>query len=148
MKKYMAILAVAFLSSTAALMAQTEAPTLAGVWQQHQYVPEQDGSARLIHLPVWKVLTADGNFCTFLIANKEGVSIKTNEGTYKVLNDSVYEETLTGSITVPDLVGQSNSLRYEFQDPDTMNLIYTLPNKEAPTREIWTRVKLEFPKNH
>lgn len=145
MKKFLAIFIVTFFSGFSLLTAQSDVSKLVGVWQQHERVTDNDGHMRLVHLPVWKVLTGDGVFYTFLIANKDGVSIKTNEGTYKVVNDSVYEENISGSITVPALVGTTNTMRYNFAHPDVMNVVYRLPKAQRDAREIWIRLKLELP---
>lgn len=63
------------------VMADSVKPeSLEGIWQQVQ-VSKTDGHTML--LPVWKVLRSDGTFSTFLIVNRSGQSVITNEGTYK-----------------------------------------------------------------
>lgn len=115
---------------------------LVGVWQQ---VQATEGGEHEINLPVWKVVQSDGRFCTFLIANKEGKSIQTTNGTYKITSETTYEEHIVGSITDPDLIGKSNKITYEFDGKDRITIRYTLPGRQREGVEQWVRVKLEIP---
>ena len=116
---------------------------LQGIWQQVQ-TSCTDGHTML--LPVWKVMQADGTFCTFLIANQSGQSIITNEGRYEVKDDSTVVEQVTGSITDPELVGTHNKLTYTFKGKDAMHVSYRMPGASRDGHEDWVRVKLEMPK--
>ena len=116
--------------------------TLKGVWQQ---VQTSSKSQRVMRLPVWKVLQGDGSFCTFLIGNEAGLSIITNQGRYEPLSDSTYVEYITGSITDPNLVGKSNTLRFRMSGPDTMHVRYRVPGASRDGKETWVRVKLQKP---
>lgn len=113
-----------------------------GVWQQVQ-TSHADG--HLMLLPVWKVMQADGTFCTFLIANQNGQSIITNQGSYTVTNDSIVVEHITGSITDPALVGKGNRLTYHFNGRDKVHVSYRMPEASRAGHEDWVRVKLEMP---
>lgn len=118
---------------------------LVGVWQQ---VQRDAQNGRQMNLPVWKVLQADGTFCVFLIADKSGQCIITNEGRYEVKNDSSLVERVTGSITDPSLVGIGNELTYKFIGKDEMHVTYRMPSATTDANETWVRVKLEWPKQH
>ncbi len=121
---------------------QKRQPKLPGIWQQMQ---KSENGGHFIKLPVWKVLQNDGTFCTFLIANKKGQSIITNEGRYEIVSDTVVNEHVTGSITNPELVGKDNRITYRFVGIDRIDITYRLPNAPADGHETWQRVKLELP---
>lgn len=116
---------------------------LTGIWQQIQ-VAKTDG--HIIKLPVWKILQQDGSFCTFLIANKEGQSIITNEGTYKVTSDSTYVEHIKNSITAPELINRSNTITYSMPEKDKLVITYRMPEAKEDASETWIRVKVEYPR--
>ena len=144
MKRLLLILAMATpLGLVAAGNENKPKHPLTGVWQQMQ-TSQSDGHAML--LPVWKVMQADGTFCTFLIANQTGQSIITNQGRYEVTSDSTLVETVSGSITDPELVGKGNRLTYTFKNKDTMHVSYRMPGASHDGHEDWVRVKLELPK--
>lgn len=124
------------------LPASAQKNKLQGVWQQVQFT--QNGQ-KVVHLPVWKVMQNDGSFCTFLIANPEGMSIQTTHGTYKVKSEKTLDERIIGSITDPDLIGKVNQLTYEFDGKDKLTVRYRLPGYQRDAVETWVRVKLEFP---
>ena len=117
--------------------------SLEGIWQQVQ-VSKTDGHTML--LPVWKVLRSDGTFSTFLIVNRSGQSVITNEGTYKMVNDSTIVEHITGSITDPQLMGKDNQLIFRLADNDTLQVSYKMPGHTREAHEKWIRVKLERPR--
>ncbi len=142
--KHLFIMAL-FALLPATLKAQTTDTRFAGVWQQTQRITGKDGNQRLAYLPVWKVNGNDNTFFTFLIATPDGVSVKTNEGTYTVLNDSTLEEHVSGSITTPALVGKSNTIHYRFSSPDVLRLRFRMPGREHDVHEVWTRVRLAIP---
>ncbi|MDO4930434.1 MAG: DUF4488 domain-containing protein [Bacteroidales bacterium] len=142
MKKFLTILFVAFCSCTGVLVAQTDASSLVGVWQQHQLTTDELGNPHLTPVSLWKVMTADGSFYTFLIASKDAVAVKTNEGTYKLVGDSVIEESVTASMTAPAIVGNVNTLYYEQPHPDVLHVSYRLPKATRDAKEYWVRVKL------
>ncbi len=96
MKKLLFLLLAAPLMGLQVMADSVKPESLEGIWQQVQ-VSKTDGHTML--LPVWKVLRSDGTFSTFLIVNRSGQSVITNEGTYKMVNDSTIVEHITGSIT-------------------------------------------------
>lgn len=115
---------------------------LIGIWQQ---VQQSKDDHRVVRLPVWKVVEADGSFQTFLIANEQAKCIITNRGEYKVTTDSTVVEYIKGSITDPELVGKSNKIFYKLTDNDTMHITYKLPKALREGHETWVRLKLEIP---
>lgn len=115
---------------------------LVGVWQQ---VQKSTTDSHLMLLPVWKVIQADGSFCTFLIANQSGMSILTNQGTYQVTSDSTCVEAVKGSITDPELIGKFNTLTFHFVSDDLLEVSYRIPGASRDGHETWRRVKLELP---
>lgn len=121
-----------------------KAKKLVGVWQQVQKSPADGHTMRL---PVWKVMQADGSFCTFLIANPQGQSIITNEGSFKVENDSVFIEHITGSVTDPGLIGKDNHLTFKFEGNDKISVSYNAQGAMRAGNETWIRVKLETPED-
>ena len=115
---------------------------LVGVWQQ---VQKSEPDNRLVLLPVWKIVQADGNFCTFLIANQSGVSIMANQGTYQVTSDSTCVEAVKGSSTGPELIGKHNTLTLHVVADDLIEVSYRRPGAARDGHETWRRVELELP---
>lgn len=81
MKKLLFLLLAAPFMGLQVMADSVKPESLEGIWQQVQ-VSKTDGHTML--LPVWKVLRSDGTFSTFLIVNRSGQSVITNEGTYKM----------------------------------------------------------------
>ena len=115
---------------------------LVGVWQQ---VQKSEPDNRFVLLPVWKIVQADGNFCTFLIANQSGMSIMTNQGTYQVTSDSTCVEAVKGSITDPEPNGRHTTQTLHFVSDDRLEVSYRVPGARRDGHETWRRVKLELP---
>lgn len=146
MKKIFPFLLALSLCLPSALSAQEQAKaSLVGVWQRLETVKDDGGTTRTIKLPVWKVYDSNGTFSSFLIANKEADCIKAMEGTYSLVNDSVYDEHITGSVTSPELVGTTNPMSYKFVSPDLLQVSYHLSGAKQGVSEGWVRIKLEMP---
>lgn len=143
MKKLLFLLLAATLMGLQVMADSVKPESLEGIWQQVQ-VSKTDGHTML--LPVWKVLRSDGTFSTFLIVNRSGQSVITNEGTYKMVNDSTIVEHITGSITDPQLMGKDNQLIFRLADNDTLQVSYKMPGHTREAHEKWIRVKLERPR--
>ena len=143
MKKLLFLLLAAPLMGLQVMANSVKPESLEGIWQQVQ-VSKTDGHTML--LPVWKVLRSDGTFSTFLIVNRSGQSVITNEGTYKMVNDSTIVEHITGSITDPQLMGKDNQLIFRLADNDTLQVSYKMPGHTREAHEKWIRVKLERPR--
>lgn len=144
MKRFISLLALVAIGTMLTASAQKATNTLVGVWQQEQTVQE-GGKTRTIHLPVWKVITADGTFYTFLIASRNGRSMKMNEGTYTLNSDSVMTEHVHRSLTAPELDGCDNAIRYRFVDANTIQIVYRMPDALKDGHETWRRVTMEKP---
>lgn len=119
-------------------------PAFVGLWQQVEQ-SRQDG--RTLLLPVWKMIQSDGRFCTFLIGNRSGQSVITNEGRYEVTSDSTVTEHVSGSITDLDIVGKSIRLTYRLEGRDRLHLTYRIPGASRDGHETWKRVCLEVPRS-
>lgn len=145
MKRFFLLLTITAMSSIACLTAQNIPERFAGIWQQKQKITEKNGSERIVHLPVWKILNKDGTFCTFLIANRKGESIITTKGTFAITDETTYVEHITGSITDPSLVNKDNIIKYTFTTDNTMTLTYRIPGAAKEAVEMWTRVKMAMP---
>lgn len=146
MKKIFPLLAAFILCLPTTLRAQDKAnASLVGVWQRLETVKDDGGTTRTIKLPVWKVYDSNGAFSSFLIVNKEADCIKAMEGTYNLVNDSVYDEHIAGSITSPELVGATNPMTYKFVSPDLLIVSYRLSEAKQEVSESWVRIKLEMP---
>lgn len=131
---------------TATLKAQSQASNnFVGIWQQRQVTIGDNGTGHFIKLPVWKVYESNGTFCIFLIANQKADCIKVTEGTYSVVNDSIYEEHISGSLTNSNLVGRSNKIKYTFATPDELVISYNISNAPNDSHESWVRVKMQVP---
>lgn len=146
MKRIVLTLVVALTLGAASAWAQAASDKLQGIWQQQEKVEKKGEKPRTLHLPVWKVLGADGSFTTFLIASSDGTAIITNAGRYAVTSDSAYEERIERSIIFPQLVGGTNTLRYRFVTDDLLEVTYTMPHAEEPATELWQRVTMKMPK--
>ena len=115
---------------------------LEGIWQ---YLQANQTQHKYQHLPIWKVMGSDSTFKTFIIADSEGKSVITNEGTYSLASDSVFIEHITGSITDRNLIGKDNLIKYHFEGNDTIQISYRLPEATTDGKETWVRVRLEKP---
>lgn len=124
---------------------QTADKRLYGVWQQEQTARDNNGKQRIIHLPVWKVIEGNGTFYTFLIAGRDGRSMKMNEGTWTGVSDSIITEHVNRSLTAPQLNGCDNTIRYHFVDTNLIKIVYRLPNATRDAHETWRRVTMELP---
>lgn len=151
MKRSLSLLLTLLLGCTAPLSLTVNAQKLAkrfvGVWQKQELVHDQGDAPRLITLPVWKVFSSDGTFCTFLIVNDRAESIKMMEGTWTVKNDSIYEEHVADCITNPAFKGKTNSITYRLVSEDNMGISYQLKGAKHRAEEAWIRVKLQLPQS-
>lgn len=147
MKRSLFLLLAFVLGCTITLKAQKLTKRFVGVWQKQELVHDHGDAPRLITLPVWKILSSDGTFCTFLIVNDRAESIKMMEGTWKVQNDSVYEEHVTACITNEQFTGQTFRINYRLVSDDNMGITYQVKGAKRRAEETWVRVKLELPKS-
>lgn len=147
MKKLFTLLLCGFFCMAVNAFGQKHAERLIGVWQQYQETIDDKGNKRMMHLPVWKVLQSDGQFCTFLIANASGSCLMTNKGTYEVVGEHVYNEKIEKSIVNSKLVGKTNPIHFKYEGKDRLVITYQMPGVAHAAVEIWQRVKMSLPRN-
>lgn len=128
---------------------------LEGIWQLCHYVsenPEIPGMLKPSH--TFKILGADKTIVNFtLIPGSD--AIITGYGTYELLTDSTYKESIDKNIHLPMLDNKDNVLFFEIGEGGVMYLKYyiskDLQGNELNTwyHETWKRLKMpsKFPED-
>lgn len=114
---------------------------LAGVWQFCSEIEQENGVKVMACSPIWKVLQADGKFCQFILAYKDGMCALTHEGTYEINSDNTYTEHISQHAVDKKLIGTNTVLEYRFVNDDMVVLTFKLQDRKDEFREIWKRVK-------
>ena len=127
------------------LGAQTKvkASDLVGLWQMT--IKDEFGGVH--YVSVFKQMFADGKYHTFLQPDKTQAKpfIITNQGTYKLLNDSIIREHIDASITDGAIIGKDNDLTYSMsEDKKYLYVSFFIPGASRKGQEVW--VRLEMPK--
>ena len=127
------------------LGAQTKVKTtdLVGLWQMT--IKDEFGGVH--YISVFKQMFADGKYHTFVQPGKTQAKpfIITNQGTYKLLNDSTIREHIDASITDGAVIGKDNDLTYSMsEDKNYLYVSYFMPGDSRRWQEVW--VRLEMPK--
>lgn len=109
---------------------------LIGVWQQAGTV---DG--KLQARPILKIIDADGTFSTMFVYSGNSSGRMTQIGTYKIMNDSIYKETITNHF-IRSQEGMTVPIKYRFADDGKEVLILEFENGagKAVFREMWLRI--------
>ena len=116
---------------------------LVGLWQ----LAGKDASGGVHYLPIFKQMFADGKYHTFVQPGKTQAKpfIITNQGSYKLLNDSTIREHIDASITDGAIIGKDNDLTYSMsEDKKYLYVSYFIPGAPRKFQEVW--VRLEMPK--
>lgn len=116
---------------------------LVGLWQ----LAGKDASGGVHYLPIFKQMFADGKYHTFVQPGKtqDKPFIITNQGSYKLLNDSTIREHIDASITDGAIIGKDNDLTYSMsEDNKYLYVSYFIPGAPRKFQEVW--VRLEMPK--
>ena len=114
---------------------------LVGIWQQVNTNPK----ASKFYLPVLKVIYKDGTFATMFTYSDHGMGKVTQKGTFKVVNDSVYTETVKQHLLAPQVIGETYTIKFRFTggqeasgsegSKDIIALEF-----ENGLRELWVRI--------
>jgi len=139
---------LAFFLLACGVSAGAQQHPLMGVWQQQTIDHNGPEGGKLINLPVWKVISGDGTFATFMLTNHEMYSAKYQEGTYRILSDSTYAEQIDRHLVNRSLDGVLNVLTFKFLTENELTVSYRLPGAESASVEIWRRVEMEMPQQH
>ena len=109
---------------------------LVGVWQQ---AGTMDG--KLQARPILKIIDADGTFSTMFVYSGNTSGRMTQLGTYKIMNDSIYKETITNHF-IRSQEGMTVPIKYRFADDAKEVLILEFENGagKAVFREMWLRI--------
>ena len=109
---------------------------LVGVWQQ---AGAMDG--KLQARPILKIIDADGTFSTMFVYNGNSSGRMTQLGTYKIMNDSIYKETITNHF-IRSQEGMTVPIKYRFADDGKVVLILEFENGAGKSvfREMWLRI--------
>lgn len=136
---------------TSAIAQTVKRPTspLEGLWQMCFYVaPTPDSQGTLKTGNTFKVLTAGGYIMNFTSIPTKGAII-TGYGTYEVLSDKTYKESMIKNIHLPVLDGKSNLLDYELKDGGKLLQLKFFIEKDVNGNtidtwhyETWKRVEM------
>ena len=113
---------------------------LVGIWQQVNTSPK----AKEFYYPVLKIIDKDGTFSTMFTHSDYGMGKVTQIGTFKVLNDSVYTETVKRHLLAPDVIGETYIIKFRFSsdsssEGETSKDIIALEFEDG-YREVWVRI--------
>lgn len=125
------------------LGAQTKvkATDLVGLWQMT--IKDEFGGVH--YIPIFKQMFADGKYHTFHQPGKTQAKpfIITNQGSYKLLNDSTIREHIDASITDGAVIGKDNDLTYSMsEDKKYLYVSYFMPGDSRRWKEVWVRVAM------
>lgn len=138
MKRVLLVLAALLigLGSVSAKKRKEVKNDLVGVWQQ---AGTKDG--KLQARPILKIIDADGTFSTMFVYSDNTSGRMTQLGTYKIMNDSIYEETITNHF-IRSQEGVTVPIKYRFVDDSKEVLILEFENGvgKAVFREMWLRI--------
>ena len=109
---------------------------LVGVWQQ---AGTMDG--KLQARPILKIIDADGTFSTMVVYSGNSSGKMTQLGTYKIMNDSIYKETITNHF-IRSQEGTTVPIKYRFADDAKEVLILEFENGAGKSvfSEMWLRI--------
>lgn len=109
---------------------------LVGVWQQ---AGTMDG--KLQARPILKIIDADGTFSTMFVYSGNSSGRMTQLGTYKIMNDSIYKETITNHF-IRNQEGTTVPIKYRFADDAKEVLILEFENGAGKSvfSEMWLRI--------
>ena len=109
---------------------------LVGVWQQ---AGTMDG--KLQARPILKIIDADGTFSTMFVYSGNSSGRMTQLGTYKIMNDSIYKETITNHF-IRSQEGTTVPIKYRFADDAKEVLILEFENGVGKSvfSEMWLRI--------
>lgn len=124
------------LGSVSAKMRKEVKSDLVGVWQQ---AGTMDG--KLQARPILKIIDADGTFSTMFVYSGNTSGRMTQLGTYKIMNDSIYKETITNHF-IRSQEGMTVPIKYRFADDGKEVLILEFENGAGKSvfSEMWLRI--------
>lgn len=113
---------------------------LVGIWQQVNTNPK----AKEFCYPVLKIINKDGTFSTMFTHSDYGMGKVTQKGTYKVLKDGVYTETVKQHLLAPNVIGETYVIKFRFSEDSSSDEkvskdIIALEFEDG-YREVWVRI--------
>lgn len=122
-------------------MAQTKSP-LEGSWQQCS-AQDVDGRMQIVPQPVIKTLTSDGKFQNLVFRMDGNGSFVSTKGSYRVVSDTTYVESIGESLDIPQMKRKDNFLKFRIQDKNWLFISYRLPGSPKEASELWKRVEMK-----
>ena len=136
MKSTLAILSLVFAFTLSSFIIKQEGTPLDGSWELREF--NYGGNKGSSPSPR-NVKMFDGGKFGFYLLYPEG-SKKTIDGTYKVLDDNFYTETIVGAVNKP-MIGKTYKIKYQIKDSLLiMSGTYDSPDGEVSYSETWVKV--------
>jgi len=129
---------------------EKEIHDLIGVWQLCQLMqnPEDANNFKIVRIPFFKILQKEGNFMNLFLSQEK--SNITGYGTFEIISENSYTETIDKSYTNPSDNNRINKLTYELDNKNQFLfikyfLIDSYSGKMGESRELWVRVEAGNP---
>ena len=121
--------------------AQTKSP-LEGSWQQCS-AQDVNGKMEIVPLPRVKTLTSDGKFQNLVFRMEGNGSFVSTHGSYRIVSDTTYVESIEESLDVPQLKRKDSFLKFRIQDKNWLFVSYRLPGASRDATELWKRIEMK-----
>jgi len=136
MKSKLAILSIVFAVTLSSFIIKQDGTPLDGSWElrEFNYGGNKGSNPRVRNVKMFE----NGKFGFYLLY-PEGAK-KTIDGTYKVLDDNFYTETIVEAVNKP-MIGKTYKIKYQIKDSLLiMSGTYDSPAGEVSYSETWIKV--------
>jgi len=136
MKSKLAILSIVFAVTLSSFIVKQDGTPLDGSWELREF---NYGGNKGSNPRVRNVKMFEGGKFGFYLLYPEG-SKKTIEGTFKVLDDNFYTETILEAVNKP-MIGKTYKIKYQIKDSLLiMSGTYDSPGGQVSYSETWVKV--------